>query len=338
MTMIPNKPKVSVFIPTLNRAVSLKSCLESITRQEYNNFEVIIGDGGSTDNTEQIINEYSKKIPIIYFRQTKEGIIGAANEAIEECTGDIFTRIDDDVIVTPIWLDSIVKTFQSDPKIGGVTGPTIIPENGLNSRDLTFFNKKMKEKTNLFWRVLGNVYYNYFLEGKYDTVSKFFRSGAFSMGSNYPECLKIEGLQEVDTLEACNWSCRKNLLENVGGFDEKFLKGLGDCHEADVPFKIRKLGYKLVFNAKCKVVHNIGGGKVPSVRPRSYWRSQNFILFYFRHIKPNTLDKFFRFSSYLIFINAYWIYKFLTTRNLSLLMGIPGTFTGLIKYLPELKS
>ena len=330
--------KVSIFVPTFNRAASLKACLGSITQQSYKNFEVIIVDGGSTDTTQEVIDAYSQKMPVIFFCQKKKGIVAAANEALEKASGDIFTRIDDDVICDSRWLEAIVATFNSREDVGGVTGPTIISQKGLSARDLTYYNTKMKKPNNIFWKILAKIYYGYLLENQPFAVSKFFRSGAFSIGSNYPKCLNIESLVEVDTLEACNWSCQKELLENIGGFDEKYLKGLGDYHEADVPFKIKRLGHKLIFNPGAKVQHNILSSQVSKIRPASFWRSQNFILFYFRHIKPNTWDKFFRFSSYLIFINLYWLFKFLTSMNLKVLMGVLGTFVGLIKYLPELRK
>lgn len=327
---------ISVFVPTFNRCESLKLLLESLVRQTYKDFEVIVADGGSTDDTEKLIKTYSNRLNIIFFQQSREGIIGAANEAIEKASGEIFIRTDDDVTASENWLLEIVKTFE-DEKVGGVTGPTIIPQDSLYSRDLTYFNEKLKNNPSIPWKLFRLIYYGYILENQPLAVSKFFRSGAFSLGSNYPECLKIRGNIEVDTLEACNWSCRKHLLLQIGGFDEKFLKGLGDFHEADAAFKIRRLGRKVVFNPKAIVNHNIGGGKVPKVRPRSYWRSQNFILFYFRHIKPNTLDKFCKFTCYLFFQNTYWLYKFLTSGDLSAFMGIPGTMVGLIKYMPEIK-
>jgi GT2 family glycosyltransferase len=326
----------SVFVPTWNRRESLRLLLESLCAQTYNNLEVILVDGGSTDGTEEMVKEFDEKLSIIFFRQTREGIIGAANEALEKAAGDIFIRTDDDVVVSRQWLAELAETYK-DAEAGGVTGPTLIPQESLGSRDLTAFNEKLKNNPSLPWRLFARFYYGYILEGKPFDVSTFTRAGAFTIGSNYPVCLELDGLKEVDNLEACNWSCRTELLRKCKGFDEEFLKGLGDYHEADASYRIRELGYKIFFNPKAVVNHNIGGGSVPKVRPRSYWRSQNFVLFYYRHIRPDTLDKICRFGSYLIFQNIYWLYKFLTTGNLSAFMGIPGTLVGLVRHLPELK-
>lgn len=330
------KPKVSVFIPTYNRADTLERCLRALNKQNFKNFEVIVVDNHSTDQTSKIVNDYSQKILVAYFNQITPGIVDAANEALKKARGELFVRIDDDVLLSKNWLKEIVETFDSDPKIGGVTGPTIVPGKGLGARDLTAFNLRLKESNNFILKIFRKIYFDYFLEGKADEPSRFFRSGAFSLGSNFKSSLKIKKNLEVDTLEACNWSCRTKLLKKVGGFDEKFSKGLGDYHEADIPFKLRKMGYKIVFNPRARLVHNIVGGKVAKVRPSSFWRTQNFIRFYFRHIKPNNLDKFLRFLLYLAFINFYWVYKFFTSGKPSALGGVLGTPVGLIKAFPEL--
>ncbi len=60
------KPMVSVMIPTKDRCESLKRCLDSLSQQTYDSFEIIIVDGGSTDETGSIIAEYSEKLPILF--------------------------------------------------------------------------------------------------------------------------------------------------------------------------------------------------------------------------------------------------------------------------------
>jgi glycosyltransferase involved in cell wall biosynthesis len=302
--------------------------------QTYKNFEVVIVDGGSTDHTNDIVDEFSKKIPIVFATQSG-GLIPQANKGWQIATGDIVTRTDDDVILTPDWLKEIAQTFANDETIGGVTGPTIIPEERLKGRDLTYFNQKMKDNPNVFWKLFSKLYYGFFMEGQPFAVSKFFRCGAFSLGSNYKDCLNLKGLIPADHLEACNSSIRRSLIERAGGYDPQYV-GIGEYHEPDLAYKVKALGYKLVFNPKAILYHCPSVSGVFKARPQAYGRSQNFILFYFRHIKPNTINKFFRFSSYLTFINLYWLFKFFTSFDINQLYGITGTFVGLIKYLPEL--
>ena len=55
--------KISIIIPVYNTAKYLKRCLDSVLAQSYKDFEMVIINDGSTDNSEQIINEYKDKYP-----------------------------------------------------------------------------------------------------------------------------------------------------------------------------------------------------------------------------------------------------------------------------------
>ena len=228
------------------------------------------------------------------------------------------------------WLDAIVESFESDNFIGGVTGPTVIPAKHAQSRDLFYFEDKLKHG-HFMWKLVGSIYFNYFLEGAPYRVSHWCKSGAFTLGNNFKAALH-EPVQDVNNLEACNWAVRKNLLSRIGGFDPIY-SGIGEYHEPDASFKIMSLGYKLVFNPKASLQH------CPSVdgffkdRPSSYPRMINFITFYFRHIKVDSLDKFFRFVSYTIFLNCYYCFQAFQKKQINLLGAVPGTIVGLFNVL-----
>jgi glycosyltransferase involved in cell wall biosynthesis len=324
-----NNPKVSIIIPTKNRCQSLKECLDSFLRQAYKNFEVVIVDGGSTDGTKQLVAHYKNKIDIIFIEQKRKGLVNAVNEGWKSSYGEIIIRTDDDIVASQEWLREVIEIFGNLDGVGGVTGPTIIPEALKENRDIFFFQRRMREG-NLFWRLLGRVYFDYFLEGETLAIGKFFRSGAFSVGSNYVLCLKLKTPMEVDHHEACNMAIKRTLLEKIDGFDEIFV-GIGDFSEPDVSFKIRKLGYRIIFNPKAVVYHLPSREGFFKERPSSRGRITNFINFYFRHIKPNTPDKFFRFFSYILFLNCFYIYKAITTRQINQFGGIFGTVVGLTK-------
>ena len=328
MKKASTKPKVSVVIPTKNRCEALKRCLDSLITQTHRNFEIIIVDGGSIDETKELINDYSSKLSITFTTQDG-GLIPQENKGWRTANGNIVVRTDDDVIASPEWIQEIVNTFNLSDRVGGVTGPTIIPEERKDYRDLFYFQKKLI-RGRIFWKLIGKFYFNYFLEEEPFAVSKWFKSGAFSLGSNYPECLKLKEPIEVDHHEACNMAVKKELLERVGGFDETFI-GIGEFNEPDVSFKIRRLGYKIMFSPKARVDHLPSREGFFKERPSSYGRILNFINFYFMHIKPNTIDKFMRFNLYLLFLNGFFIYKFIATRHINQLGCIPGTVIGLAK-------
>ena len=322
--------KADIFIPTSNRVDSLKQCLDSLQKQTSTDFRILlVGLKGDVKVT-RLLKKYSN-LDIIYFLQKDKGLIGAANEALAVSKNEIFVRIDDDVILNPDWYKNLILTYQSDRRIGGVTGPTIMSEKGINSRDLTAFLNNFKTNRNLLLKLVYYVYNNYLYENKMLEVSTFMKSGVFTLGSNHSECLSIEGNQEVDNLEACNWSARRKLLKQINGFDPIYVKGLGDYHEADAALRIKKLGYKLIFNSGVTLRHNVEIGKVAKARPAPFYRIQNFIIFYFRFFKIESLDQLCKFTLNVFLQNCYYLYRFVTTGKISQLGAITGTVVGLSK-------
>lgn len=324
-------PTISVMIPTKNRFHSLKRALDSLRTQTFRDFEVVIVDGGSTDETKNLVRDYSDSLNIQWSEKTG-GLIAQMNVAFELARGPYVVRTDDDVIFSSRWLQEIVDTFEAYPEIGGVTGPTIIPIEYQGSRDLFFYQDRL-QNGNLLWRLLGRIYENYFMEGFPDRVSHWCKAGCFTLGTNYEKCLSYP-LQDVNNLEACNWAVRRNLLERIGGFDSVF-GGIGEYHEPDAAFKISKLGHRLVFNPKAMLNH------CPSVegffkeRPNSYQRMINFLIFYLRHLRPDSADKLFRFILYILFLNCFYFYQAIRKKQINQLGAILGTVVGIIKGLSE---
>lgn len=318
----------SIFIPTGNRAKSLDRVLTSLVRQTFKDFEIIIVNYKSTDGTDNIIKSYGKKLHIKSLPQKTKGLSKAANLALKVAKGKIFIRTDDDVVMSTSWLKSIHDTFESDKKIGGVTGPTVIPPVFRKNRDLFIIEERFKNGS-ATWRLIGKLYFGFFMEGQPHKVSHWFDSGAFGLGSNFVESKK-EKLQEVTNLEACNFSVRTKLLRKIGGFDT-FYAGVGEYHEPDAAFKIRELGYSLVFNPKVALNHCPSKQGFYNDRPESYSRMINFIVFYRRHIKLDSFRKFCRFIPYLVFQNCYYVYTAFKTRQIKQLGALPGTIMGFLQ-------
>ena len=108
------RPLVSIIIPTYNRADVIERALNSVISQTYKNFEVIIVDDGSKDNTEEVVNNFIKKLKnkfkIQYIRLPKNyGANFARNYGIKLSEGDLIAFLDSDDIWLPKKLELQVK-------------------------------------------------------------------------------------------------------------------------------------------------------------------------------------------------------------------------------------
>lgn len=112
------KPLVTVLICTYNRVDYLKKCLDSMLEQIYDNFEVIVINGPSTDDTEKLLKKYPFKC---IQQKNKSGLSAARNLGVREAKGEIIAFIDDDAVADKNWIKSYVRKFK-DEKVGGVGG------------------------------------------------------------------------------------------------------------------------------------------------------------------------------------------------------------------------
>ncbi len=111
--------KITVFTPTYNRAYIIETLFNSLKRQTFTNFEWLIVDDGSTDNTESLINSYKKQnVPfeIVYIKQENKGKCHAINTGLDNATGRLFFTVDSDDYLTDDALEKIIKWESELPK------------------------------------------------------------------------------------------------------------------------------------------------------------------------------------------------------------------------------
>ena len=115
-----NAPSVSVIMPCYNSEKYLKEAIESILNQTYANFELIIVDDGSTDNTWRIIQEYKKKdFRVVTTKNLyKKGIPGGMNTGLDLSRGRYITRMDSDDISLPTRFEKQVSFLTNNEKYG----------------------------------------------------------------------------------------------------------------------------------------------------------------------------------------------------------------------------
>ena len=120
---LPRYPKVSVIVCSYNGAKTLERCLESLRRIEYPDYEVILVDDGSKDDTEEIA---SRNPWITYLRQENSGLSMARNVGARAATGEVLAYTDSDCMADPQWLYFMVGTLLSGA-YAGVGGPNVSP-------------------------------------------------------------------------------------------------------------------------------------------------------------------------------------------------------------------
>ncbi|MFA5038111.1 MAG: glycosyltransferase [Candidatus Omnitrophota bacterium] len=114
--------KVSVIIPTYNCAKFLPDALDSVLKQTFQDFEIIVVDDGSTDNTRGLIKSYMDKHPgkINYVYQENMGLACARNTAIRHSKGEYIAILDADDMFMPNRLEEEIQAFERNPGIGVV--------------------------------------------------------------------------------------------------------------------------------------------------------------------------------------------------------------------------
>jgi cellulose synthase/poly-beta-1,6-N-acetylglucosamine synthase-like glycosyltransferase len=115
-------PRVSVVVCTHNGARTIRGCCEGLCALEYPNFEVLVVDDGSTDQTASIASEYGFRV----IRIDHGGLSHARNTGLKEASGEIVAYIDDDAYPDSHWLSYVVSTFLHT-RHAAIGGPNLTP-------------------------------------------------------------------------------------------------------------------------------------------------------------------------------------------------------------------
>lgn len=178
------QPAVSVVVNTCNRAVPLRTCLAALRHQTYGNFEVVVVNGPSTDDTEAVIREN----PDVKAGHCPElNLSMSRNIGIAMAAGEYVAFIDDDGIAEPTWIEELVRCFVGNPHAAAAGGYTKDPSG------VTFQAKRI--------------------------VCDRLSNGQicdFSYVPQYPHAFRFPAPI------GCNCMFRKDALLQIGAFDEQY--------------------------------------------------------------------------------------------------------------------
>lgn len=110
-------PKVSVIIPTYNRGRLVKEAIESVLRQSFNDFEVLVIDDGSTDNTRDVVGAITDK-RVCYFYKENGGVASTRNFGAAKARGDLIAFLDSDDLWPADYLSAMASALYNAVNYG----------------------------------------------------------------------------------------------------------------------------------------------------------------------------------------------------------------------------
>jgi len=199
------KSKFSIVTATLNRHDYLPRCIEGVAGQNYPDKEHLIIDGGSSDGTIELLQDYQKKYPHIkWISEPDNGISSALNKGLAMATGEIIGVNGDDDFYEPGALDLVAREFDQDPSVGVVSGNC----DHIRNDGTVWFTVKagFTNRRDLieYWRHWGRSTFlpapsTFFRKVVVDTVGGFDEADRYAM--DYHHWIKITEKFSVKTID-----------------------------------------------------------------------------------------------------------------------------------------
>ncbi|MFC1850236.1 glycosyltransferase family 2 protein [candidate division CSSED10-310 bacterium] len=120
-----NLPRITVVTPSFNQGEFLRETIQSILSQHYQNLEYFVVDGGSTDNSVEILREYEDQLDW-WVSERDSGQSEAIDKGFQRATGDYLTWINSDDILLPGTLNKVGHTILKNPELLWISGDVIV--------------------------------------------------------------------------------------------------------------------------------------------------------------------------------------------------------------------
>lgn len=125
--------KFSVVIPLYNGADFIEATLDTVLAQTYTDYEVVMVNDGSPDNTDEVVKRYMadhSDIKFVYLEQQNRGLGGARNTALRHASGDVIAILDQDDIWYPDKLEKIARVYKERPEVDVICHSQNVRKNG----------------------------------------------------------------------------------------------------------------------------------------------------------------------------------------------------------------
>lgn len=254
MSIHASIPQVAIVIPNWNTQAWLAGCLEALRGQSYQDFEVLLVDNGSSDDSVAFVRRRYPEVRLLTFTENR-GFAAAVNAGIAATRTEYVVLLNVDTVPQPDWLLNLVRAMdQSPPEIGSVT-----------SKMLSLQNPEILDDAGNFLSWYGSAQ----KRGKGEPAERY----------DQPE----------EVFSACAGAAlyRRTFLEAVEGFDENFVSYLEDV---DLGLRGRLYGYRCLYVPTAQILHQWQGAGL--ARPQYvYFSTRNRLVLLFKNIPCSLLLK-----------------------------------------------
>lgn len=245
------RPQVSVIIPSWNGRELLEVCLRSLTLQTFRDFEIIVVDNGSADDTVTWLAAEHALVRVVAFSENR-GFAAAANGGIRAARGSTIVLLNNDTETHPGWLAALVRAVEEHPEAG-------------------FFAS----------RVL-----NYYERSMIDSAGDMLGPLAYQVGHGQPDGPRFDEARPVLSACAAAAAYRRDMLDDIGLFDESFISYLEDV---DLGLRAQYAGYSCLYVPDAVVYHMVSATarRIADTKLRLLLR--NSLLLFFQYMPPRTV-------------------------------------------------
>lgn len=217
-----SSPVASVIIVNFNRVNLLAECLDSLDRQSFQDFEIIVVDNGSHDGSADWVQQHYPQVHLIR-NDTNRGFCGANNQGFEAARGRYFVLLNNDALADPQWLRLLVECAEAHPEYGMLASKIYVHGSG-----------KLIDK-------VGHLIY-------FDGQNRGRGAGEQDNG-------QFDNDLEILWPDGCAALYRRELIESCGGFDEDFFAYADD---AELGLRARQFGWQAALVPGSFVHHHRG--------------------------------------------------------------------------------
>ena len=239
-------PLVSIIILNWNGNGLIQECLDSLRALEYKKVEIIVVDNGSTDASLPYLQQ--RKDIILVRNGTNYGFAKGNNIGFEIAKGKYFAILNNDIVVEPFWLNEPIRYLEQDAQIGIIS-----------CRQMNYYKRDIID--GLYHYAHGALKFNPFGDGLPFVDGPEYSEPGFVISANGGSAI-----------------FRKVLIDQIGGFDERFY---AYCEDTDLAMRAFLHSWKCLYVPQAVVYHRNSAsfGKNPSKRMFFVWRNRYFFLY-----------------------------------------------------------